>query len=94
MNGWTDEWRRVGEREVYKRAGQHFFSVSLQATHNRRSDKKEKGKVGGGDNNTEIQNTPLFSRRQTGRQADRQACTTNTHRLLDQDKHIITEKKQ
>lgn len=78
---------------MYKRARQHFFSVSLRATHNRRSDKKEKGR-GDGDNNTEIQNTPLFSCRQTGRQAERQACTTNTRRLLDQDKHIIQNKAE
>lgn len=41
----TDRWmdaRRRGVREIYKGVGQRFFSVSLQATHNRRSEKEER----------------------------------------------------
>lgn len=76
-----DALRRAGEEGGgVERGGQHSFSASLQATHNRRSEKKEKLQ---GDDNTEVQNTPLSSQlagRRAGWQAGRQADAKQTHR--------------
>lgn len=39
--GWKDLWRR-GEKEMHQEQDSSSFSVSLQATHNRRSEREGK----------------------------------------------------